>query len=826
MLIGLFIVNETFKLNLTENAIFEPACIGGTSGIVHGGSGDNSTVTDLHAPFYSSTTPQIFAIATATVISYFLVILIFITPRTFFVGGPGGGAGFLTRSGLSGTSSVIGVGRRPLLQKIAAITVALSMTIATADTFTVAKAQYEDGFMNSEELVTQVIGGLEIRLAQVISDTFLWLAQVQTLIRLFPRHKEKVTIKWLGFALILLDVIFSSLNNFLVTGTNPRPLKSRDAIPALSYLFELAIGFIYASSIIYYSISKYRFAFYHAKMRNICLVALLSITSVLIPVVFFVIDVASPDIAAWGFYIRWVGAAAASVVVWEWVERIEALERDEKKDGILGREIYDGDEMLDITTADGVDWRWRRSSDHSDDGDDNRNRSRSGKSWGAKGRPLRSRIPFQTRKKKIDAARSAISDPEAVQSTADHDLSRPAQPAAVATPVSRANTTSTVYAVHYHNPQTASPLNRGIDLYEPRASKEVSNGSTSDHMVAERHSKEISGSKPTQLHANEKKTSISRPSWTAVGNPFKRKRASPPAEVAGAQRLNENSHPRSSAALAKPEKWNLRSKMDAFSTIQRDKLRARRQAGKVSDPLPVTIIPAQPRGTRTLSPDDIAGVGISSHTLTHSHGGRPRKIVQSSGREESMNVTVVPAPIRGQRTWSPEDTHYHPQGSQLPSPGHSSRPRHYVEPSDQALPAIENLSANEAQRHEISSEDFRPRVESQHDSRPLRLDGGATGTPGQQSNLSRQLQNTSCLPTETAVVLDSGVPDMSSSSSEEPQNPMSYSQRLSNSDRALSDDGQIATETRNAAHEHQNLNSSADDTTQHRKPPPSADGGS
>ncbi len=245
---GLFIVNDTFVLNLTDNAIFEPACIGGTSGIVHGGTGDNSTVTDPRAPFYSSTAPQMFAIATATVISYFLVILIFITPRTFFVGGPGGGAGFLTRSGLSGNSSVIGVGRRPLLQKIAAITVAVSMTIATADTFTVAKEQYEDGFMNSEKLVTQVIGGVEIRIVQVISDTFLWLAQVQTLIRLFPRHKEKVTIKWLGFALILFDVIFSSLNNFLVTGAVPRPLKSRDAIPALSYLFELAIGFIYASA--------------------------------------------------------------------------------------------------------------------------------------------------------------------------------------------------------------------------------------------------------------------------------------------------------------------------------------------------------------------------------------------------------------------------------------------------------------------------------------------------------------------------------------------------------------------------------------------------
>ena len=38
-------------------------------------------------------------------------------------------------------------------------------------------------------------------------------------------------------------------------------------------------------------------------------------------------------------------------MVWEWVERIEALKRDERKDGILGREIFDGDEILDDPVA-------------------------------------------------------------------------------------------------------------------------------------------------------------------------------------------------------------------------------------------------------------------------------------------------------------------------------------------------------------------------------------------------------------------------------------------------------------------------------------------
>ncbi|KAF7510352.1 hypothetical protein GJ744_006848 [Endocarpon pusillum] len=658
---GLFIVNETFEVTLTQNAVFRPVCTGGSSGIVHGGFGDNSTVTDLRTPFYSSTTPQVFAIAVATVISYFLVILIFITPRTFFVGGPGGGPGFLTRRGLTGNSSVVGVGRRPLLQKIAAVTVAISMTIATADTFKVVKSQYEEGFMDSEEMVKQVTESLEIRVVQVISDTFLWLAQVQTLIRLFPRHKEKVTIKWLGFALILLDAIFSSLNNFLVNGTNTRATQSRDAIPALSYLFELAIGFIYASCIIYYSISKYRFAFYHAKMRNICLVALLSITSVLIPVVFFVIDVSSPDIAAWGFYIRWVGAAAASVVVWEWVERIEALERDERKDGILGREVYDGDEMLDVTTANGADWPRKRRLD-SNGCDDAESVPGLKERFRAKNRSLRLRTLLHSRIKPSETVAPAADDSEAAPSAAEQNVSRPALPAAVATPVSRAETTSaasTVYAVRYHNLHNPSPQIPEDGPHESMESKQISNESTPGNTVGgkaiERNGTEQETRRmETQLGRN------SRPRWTVVSNPFKRKRVSPPAEVAGAQVLDRNSQRRSPAAMVNPEKWNIRSKMDAFTAVQRDKLRSRRQAGKVDDPLPVTIIPAQPRGTRTWSPDDLAKINdATTNVPTHSGVGPSHNPLQLPRDDDPSSVTVVVGAAREWQTSSPEVMHHH-----------------------------------------------------------------------------------------------------------------------------------------------------------------------
>ncbi|EEY20920.1 pH-response regulator protein palH/RIM21 [Verticillium alfalfae VaMs.102] len=323
-------------------------------------SGGSPQFSDFRDAFYESTFPVCYVLAATTVTAYMLVIMLFVTPRSFL----DGGVAYLGRSGFTGSSpNGISIGGRPWLQKVAAMTVAISLTIATADTFRVAEEQYAWGVQNADQLQSEVMDSTELKIMRLISDTFLWLAQAQTLIRLFPRQREKVIIKWTAFALITLQVIFSALNSFyyLTSGSNgnARPQSFVDAVPALSYLFHLSLGLLYAAWVIYYALMKKRYAFYHPLMKNMPLISALSILSILIPVVFFVLDISRPEFIGWGEYVRWVGAAAASVVVWEWVERIEALEREEKKDGILGREVFDGDEMVEASASD-FPWLRRR----------------------------------------------------------------------------------------------------------------------------------------------------------------------------------------------------------------------------------------------------------------------------------------------------------------------------------------------------------------------------------------------------------------------------------------------------------------------------------
>ena len=501
-------------------------------------------------------------------------------------------------NGPSGSDAGIGIGGRPWLQKVAALTVAISLTIATADTFKIAERQYNQGFMDALRLQEDVADGTELKVIRIISDTFLWLAQAQTLIRLFPRQREKVIIKWTAFALITLDVLFSTLNNFVYDGES-RPRSFVDAIPALSYLFQLALSLLYCAWVMYYSIMKKRFAFYHPQMRNICLVALLSLIAVLVPVVFFVLDISQPTLASWGDYVRWVGAAAASVVVWEWVERIEALERNDKKDGVLGREVFDGDEMLDVTPE--SDSTWTKRSKKSKDVDT----SGSGTATGNLGIPWPAMSGIASRYR-LGADRDVEEGGNQANGTAREPQKQstgllrpplwPTRPAAAATPVSRTDTASaesTVYAVRYHPISEATPPVRE-NCRPPGASPH-----NSVEVIGPQHDDDSDEpDKPKnmeQMEEGQDPSTAESPQkpWQALTkvNPFKRRVHEPPPEVSAhtiRQEAPANRHGSSS-------RWDVRARIEDFAATQADKFREKNRPTANIVPLPITVIPAPTR---------------------------------------------------------------------------------------------------------------------------------------------------------------------------------------------------------------------------------------
>lgn len=562
--------------------------------------------------FVTSTLPVIYALSATTVVAYMLVIMLFITPRTYVSGGTVvlGTRGF---AGTSNAESGIGVGGRPWMQKVAALTVAISLTIATANTFDIAAGQYSEGFMDSKKLQEEVLGGQELKIIMTVSDAFLWLAQAQTLIRLFPRHREKVIIKWTALALISLCLLFNILNDFYYHGSH----KARhfvDAVPALSYLFQLALGLLYCAWVMYYAMTKKRYAFYRPRMRNMCLLALLSIVAILVPVVFFVVDISKPEIARWGDYVRWVGACAASVVVWEWVERIEALERDDKRDGVLGREVFDGDEMLEVTPSAVV------TEKHSDR--DNRGGRSSGNSfWPGAGGRHRNCNPDGRKRRRRTTSEGGPPEAPHVPSVPLPVPQWPARPSPVATPISRTNTASaesTIYAVRYHPIGEASetiPEHTSTRTHSraPSRATNLSRRSSFDVDVeAQADGDDLptsqSGDSPSSSMRKEETEPAPPPTatarlWTALGalaiNPFARSRQRPPPEVSAhvAQRPpigRSATNSKESFKVVQAKTWDLLGKVEDFATEKAEKFKKSKKKD-VTPALPVTRIPAPRR---------------------------------------------------------------------------------------------------------------------------------------------------------------------------------------------------------------------------------------
>lgn len=544
---------------------------------------------------------------------------------------------------------------------MAALTVAISLTIATADTIKIAEIQYSWGAQNASVLQMKVMGSTELKSIRLISDTFLWLAQAQTLIRLFPRQREKIIIKWAAFALISLDVIFSAINSFKFSdnGINfSGPTNFVHPIPALSYLFQLTLGVLYAAWVIYYALMKKRYAFYHPLMKNIFLVAVISIVSIIVPIVFFILDIVRPVLTAWGDYVRWVGAAAASVVVWEWVERIEALEREEKRDGILGREVFDGDDTLEVNASEFPWFRQRKSRK-----DDPDNRGNGGRQQESHGWTSVSAIAGQARGRGSahDAGRRNQNQWRQQRQQDTNGATGPmgeaipplwpSRPAATATPISRTDTASaasTVYAVRFQ--PVSETTNRTPDLPMQQMSDSGPQSSPSRTHIPNNDSSST-GTPPSQGGQNGRITfpPTQRPADLESGHGGPQEQQTQ--ATSRPSRLGNMGTFLVGRGADDLSRWDLKARLEEFAANQADRIRERLRPTLNTESLPVTVIPAPARkGTalqQVLEEEETRSAGPSSSEPASRPGN------SSSTRDRTDEITPLDRTRSGPSTSDP-----------------------------------------------------------------------------------------------------------------------------------------------------------------------------
>lgn len=281
-------------------------------------------------------------------------------------------------------------------------------------------------------------------------------------------------------------------------------------------------------------------------------------------------------------------------------------------------------------------------------------------------RPMRSGTGFQQRRNYT--SRSVAPDSRAMASGALPANSQHAQnipPPTTATPISRTDTTSaesTLYAVRYHPIEGPSPpIPEETQAQEPKDLSETSDppstGKPQDESKEEESSSNLVRAPLPQIppHGEIFK-------WIAANNPFKRRRASPPPEVAIAQAVDRGPpRPSQKKEVDRNERWNVKSKLENFAVSQREKMKSRSEGRITETSLPVTVIPAQPRGQRTWSPQ--------YYEDQMSQQGNSEQTAGSSDRQE-QNQTPDYDPHHTQA--APVNPHYVPLPPQ-PRPGYGDR---------------------------------------------------------------------------------------------------------------------------------------------------------
>lgn len=310
---------QTVSIVIASSGSYMPDCADGLSDL----DSEVTAIDTASQVYYGSVIPVACAVSISTVVAWLLLILLFIAKK-----------------------------RRPWFQKFMTLLVATSLTVFLSHTTRILEQQYDLGYLDARELRIRVFGSLAFRILEVIFLLVVWLAHLQVLVRLYESPKERLLIKSIGVALAAINTIMWSLVNFLVpyhTGNHTLEV----AIPVVADVLQITLQVTYAGLVVFYSIRKRRFAYHPQSL----VIASISLLVILTPLAFFILGIAAhKKITGWSEFLRWVSDAAASVVVWEWVDVIERLQKEEQKAGFLGRQIYDYDDSKrnQIVTSTGL----------------------------------------------------------------------------------------------------------------------------------------------------------------------------------------------------------------------------------------------------------------------------------------------------------------------------------------------------------------------------------------------------------------------------------------------------------------------------------------
>ncbi|VEU21619.1 DEKNAAC102513 [Brettanomyces naardenensis] len=213
--------------------------------------------------------------------------------------------------------------------------------------------QAQQGKSSANSMIQPLIFSTGFSVVYLVAFSLLLLSQVDIIKRLYPRRKERRATLILGTVLVIITECLWAVSTFVSDNeTFPSYLITVEAIdsadtdrkydsaiailPVFVNLLEISLSVIYSSLIYVYCFSKRQFAF-HSRMLPLTVIMVISLNS---PIAFFIADISNMWINELSDLFNLVCYVITNVTTWEWLNRLEQVEKTHQRDNVLGRPFF------------------------------------------------------------------------------------------------------------------------------------------------------------------------------------------------------------------------------------------------------------------------------------------------------------------------------------------------------------------------------------------------------------------------------------------------------------------------------------------------------
>ncbi|CAI5759970.1 unnamed protein product [Candida verbasci] len=224
--------------------------------------------------------------------------------------------------------------------------------------------QQREGYLHGAKLLDEINSNKAVNIIDLIVVLLLQINQVQVIMRIFQRQKDKRLTFFVGLIASLTSQVIWGVSQFYFFDENN---EAGDILPAFIYLVRIAMALCYAAIITVYFISKIKII---VANKKIWLLTLLTFILIYSPVAFFIADVSNAFVYELSEIFSVVNYVIGVVIPWEWCNKFNLIMKKREKEGVLGRRFYE-DELYELDRFELFVKQDEENHSSNDDDDDN-----------------------------------------------------------------------------------------------------------------------------------------------------------------------------------------------------------------------------------------------------------------------------------------------------------------------------------------------------------------------------------------------------------------------------------------------------------------------